>query len=71
MSGTVQLSEVVCKRVKGSECFQSLTEHRGTKNQKFDIQTNRTITITTFLPVIPNIYTECTLIRRHVFSLQK
>jgi hypothetical protein len=62
MTGSVQFGEIMCRRVKGSECFQFLTEHRGTKHQKFNIQTNRTITITTSLPGTPNIYIECTLI---------
>jgi hypothetical protein len=62
MTGTVQFGEVMCKRVKGAECFQSLTEHRSTKNQKFSIERNRTLKITTSLPVTPNIHNERTLI---------
>ena len=62
MTASVQFGEIMYRRVKGSECFQSLTEHRGTKHQKFNIQTNNTITITTPLPGTPNIYIECTFI---------
>jgi hypothetical protein len=62
MTRTVQLGEVMCKSVKDSECFHYLTEHRGTKNQKFIIQIYRAITITASLAVTPNIHIEFTLI---------
>jgi len=40
MIGNVQLSEVMCKRVRGSECFQSLTEQRGSKNKSLIYKQN-------------------------------